>query len=83
MQKIFRWLGIILGSLVGLILLAVLGLYVSTSIRLNKTYSVQPETITIPSDPASIERGRHVAVIRMCTECHGADLAGRMFSMIQ
>ncbi len=79
MRKFFKWLGIILGSLVGLILLAVLGLYVNTSIRLNKTYSVQPETIAIPSDPASIERGRHVAVIRMCTECHGADLAGRMF----
>lgn len=79
MRTFFKWLGIVLSSLVGLILLAVLGLYVSTNIRLNKIYTVQVETITIPSDPASIERGRHVAVIRMCTECHGANLAGRMF----
>jgi mono/diheme cytochrome c family protein len=79
MRNIFKWLGIVLGSLVGLILLVVLGLYAITSIRLNKTYSVQAETIAIPSDPESIELGKHVAVIRMCTECHGSDLSGRVF----
>ncbi len=76
MRKFFKRLGIILGSLVGLILV---GLYISTNVRLNKTYTVQAVTITIPSDPASIERGQHVAVIRMCTECNGANLAGRIF----
>jgi len=79
MRKFFKWFGIVLGILLGLVVLIVAGLYLNTSVRLNKTYSVQTETITIPTDPASIERGRHVAVIRLCTECHGADMSGRVF----
>ena len=79
MRKFFKWFGIVLGILLGLVVLIVAGLYLNTSVRLNKTYSVQTETITIPTDPASIERGQHVAVIRLCTECHGADMSGRVF----
>lgn len=79
MRAFFKWLGIVLGSLVGLILLAVLGLYVSTNIRLNKIYTVQVETITIPSDPASIERGRQWVASGDCMYCHGSDLAGTAF----
>lgn len=78
MRKFFKWLGIVLGSLVGLILLAIAGLYISTSLRLNKTYTVQVETIAIPSDPASIERGKQW-VSSECLHCHGNDLAGTAF----
>jgi mono/diheme cytochrome c family protein len=64
--------------LVGLILLTVAGLYINTSIRLNKTYNIQAETIHIPTDSASIERGRQW-VESECTHCHGSDLAGTAF----
>lgn len=79
MRKFFKWLGIIFGSLIGLILLAALGLYLNTSIRLNKTYTVQAETINIPSDPASIERGKQWVESGACKYCHGSDLAGAAF----
>lgn len=79
MRKFFKWLSIILGSLVGLILLVILGLYVSTSVRLNRIYSVQAETITIPADPASIERGKQWVSSGDCMYCHGSDLAGTPF----
>lgn len=79
MRKFFKWLGIILGGLVGLILIALFGSYVSASVRLNKTYSVQAETITIPSDLASIERGKRWVISGNCIYCHGSDLAGTPF----
>lgn len=79
MRKFFKWLGIVLGSLIGLILLAVAGLTISASIRLNKTYSVQADPITIPSDSASIERGRQWVTSGDCMYCHGSDLAGTAF----
>ena len=78
MRKFFKWLGIILGSLIGLILLAGLGLYISTNIKMQKTYAVQVEIVTIPSDSASIERGR-LWVASECTHCHGLNLAGTAF----
>jgi mono/diheme cytochrome c family protein len=79
MRKFFKWLGIILGSLVGLILLAALGLYLNSSIRLNKTYTVQAETIAIPTDAASIERGKQWVESGACKYCHGSDLSGTAF----
>ena len=79
MRKFFKWLGIILGSLVGLILLTVLGLYLNTNVRLNKTYTVQAETIAIPTDSASIERGKQWVESGACKYCHGDDLSGTAF----
>jgi mono/diheme cytochrome c family protein len=76
MRKFFKWLGVVLGSLVGLVLLLLSGFYISGSIRLNKSYAVPLETITIPADAASIERGEHWVASGACIHCHGSDLAG-------
>ena len=78
MKKFFKWLGIILASLIGLIVLIVLGLAFKGNSKLKKTYDVQAETITIPTDAASIARGEHW-VKAECIGCHGADLSGGPF----
>jgi cytochrome c553 len=74
MKKFFKWFGIILGSLLGLVILFVLYFYLSINSRLNKTYSVQVAEITISSDSASVERGRHRAML--CQGCHGENFSG-------
>src|SRR5512139_2276716 len=79
MRKFFKWLGIALGSLAGLILLILLGFFISASIRLNKTYSVHAEEVTIPTDPKSIARGKQWVTSGVCMYCHGSDLAGTSF----
>jgi mono/diheme cytochrome c family protein len=79
-MRALRWIGIGVLSLVGLLLVAVIAVYIISSMRLNKTYQITAETITIPSDAASIERGRHLATsIGQCVDCHGDNLAGREF----
>lgn len=75
MKKISKWVGIVLGSLVGLLLLTGVVLYFIGDARLNKTYDFPPSNIVLPTDEASIEYGKH-RVESLCQGCHGADLSG-------
>jgi len=48
---------------------------------MGKTYPTKVETVAVPSDPAALERGRHlVAAVGKCTDCHGENLAGKVIS---
>lgn len=75
MKKVIRMIGILLGSFVGLILLAGMTLYVIGNASLNKTYDFPPSNLTIPTDAASIEYGKQ-RVKFFCVGCHGEDLGG-------
>jgi mono/diheme cytochrome c family protein len=70
-----KWLGIILGGFLGLLLIAALGLYAKTRMQFNKIYHVQVESVVIPTNADSIEHGKHLAAF-LCMECHGEDLGG-------
>lgn len=67
--------------LVVLVLVLLAGVYGFSSRRLTRAFPAgRAETIAVPTDPAAIERGKHlVRVVSKCTECHGADLGGRQF----
>jgi hypothetical protein len=78
-RKIFKWIGIVLGSLIGLLVVSFIVLYTIGSIKWNELhgkYDVPVETITVPTDQASIARGEHIATIRMCRDCHTETLSG-------
>ncbi len=77
MRKALKWIGIILGVLAGLALVGLAGLYVLSEQKLNQTYTLPADNVPIPTDPAAIERGRHLAtVVFQCNNCHAEDLAG-------
>ena len=76
-MKILKWIGIVLGSLIGLIVIIAVGVYLSVEMRLNKTYDVPAETIAIPSDAPALARGKHWATV-YCSDCHGANLGGNV-----
>ncbi|MGD8406128.1 MAG: c-type cytochrome [Anaerolineales bacterium] len=78
MKKVLKWIGVVLGGLIGVIIFAVLGLSLRANARLNKTYQIQPETVTIPADLESIAEGERLASF-YCTGCHGTDLGGTDF----
>jgi len=75
MRKVFKWVAIVIGAVIGLIVLAVAGIAINTNARMNRTYDRQPEAVTIPTDATSVEHGRKWAAV-YCTGCHGEDLAG-------
>jgi mono/diheme cytochrome c family protein len=76
MLKVLKWIGIGLGGLLGLALLAVLVIHFIYGARMERRYAIPPEAIAIPADAASIERGRRLVVAAQCQDCHGEDLAG-------
>jgi mono/diheme cytochrome c family protein len=83
-RKFLKWIGIVLGSLIGLLVLAFVVLYIVGTVRWNKlhgTYEVPVETVTIPADQASIARGGHIATIRICKECHTENWSGQFDSV--
>lgn len=77
MQKVLRWIGIVLGALVALVVIAAIFVYVRSNMILNKQYTAPEDKITIPTDAAAIERGRYLAnYVSVCVDCHGAKLEG-------
>lgn len=77
-KKILKWIGIGLGVIVVLVLIAAGVMYFRGQARFNQTYAVQVENVAIPSDAASLERGKHFVTL-MCSGCHGENLAGTDF----
>ncbi len=75
MKRVLKWVGIVVGSLIGLILLSALVLFVKARTEFGAKYPTQVESITIPADAASIEHGKHLATF-LCMECHRDDLSG-------
>lgn len=79
MRKILKWIGIVLGSLVTLLVIAFVVLVVVGGAKANKTYAVDVKTVSIPTGAAAVERGKHLAIIFTCTKCHTATLAGEVY----
>ena len=80
MQKAFKWIGILLGSALILILVFLGIIYIISSSKLDKTFEVPTETVVIPTDSASLAEGKYLATaIAKCIDCHGSDFGGKVF----
>ena len=75
-RKFFRIIGITLGCLVTILIIAYGAIYLRVSSRINKKYDVKAETIEVNYDSASLVSGERLVAIRACRECHGKDLSG-------
>ena len=78
-KKILKWTGIILGCLVLIVIAFYAVAYFNVKSRADKVYAVNLQQLIIPDDSASYEMGKHIAEIRGCLECHGANLGGKVF----
>jgi len=79
LKKILKWIGIVLGGLLGLLVLAGVALYLLGSAKLNKKYEVPVKAVAMPADAQSVERGKHLATIFICTRCHTDNLGGQVY----
>ena len=75
MKNVLKWIGIVVGSVVGLVLVAGFVMFLVGNARLNKTYDFPPSELVLPTDEASLEQGKH-RVESLCAGCHGPDLSG-------
>ena len=76
MKRILKWIGIAVGGLVGIIVVALAVLYVWGSSKINTTYEINVIPVAIPAIAGSPEDGWPLAMVRLCQECHGDKLQG-------
>jgi cytochrome c553 len=77
-----RTVGRVIVVLALLIVGVVIAIAVMSKRILANRFEVTPGAVTVPSDSASIERGRHLAsAIGKCVACHGEDLGGQAMEM--
>lgn len=76
MKRILKYFGYFLGAVVLLAGVGVAAVYVLSGNKLGRTYQVAVKPVTVPTDAATLLRGRHIAETRGCIDCHGADLGG-------
>lgn len=79
MKKIGRWLGVGLVVVVGLLVVLSGVVYFVSEARMNATYTIEVEAVPIPTGATAVAYGKHVATIRNCIECHGENLAGKIY----
>lgn len=77
-MKSIRFLAKLLLVLVVLAGIALALVYWRTNAILAQHIDVNEAPLAIPTDAEAIARGEHFAVTRGCTDCHGADLGGRV-----
>jgi mono/diheme cytochrome c family protein len=63
----------------GLVVVTAAVVYGVSEYRMNRSYDVSLAAVAIHADEETVARGRHIAVIRGCVDCHGDDLAGKLF----
>src|SRR5688572_5374443 len=76
----WRVIGLVLAG-VGLVLIATaVAIYFVSENKLGRTLSVPTENVPVPTDTSAIQRGQHLAAaVGVCIDCHGTNLAGKVF----
>ena len=79
MKSILKWMGFILGALVGILILANIILFALGEKRLKKVYIVPIQTVSIPTNADSLVEGKRIFQYRGCEACHGEQLQGLVY----
>jgi mono/diheme cytochrome c family protein len=76
-KRILKWFGIGFGGFIAAVLLAALSLFLLGGSRTSRTYDIPPEGVVVPTDAASVARGKHLLeAVTPCSECHADDYSG-------
>ncbi len=77
MKRVLKWLGIGVGVLISLGVLAAAGVYVLSERAIHRQYDVPLSSIVVPKDADSLVRGKRLATIHGCfNSCHGKRMEG-------
>ena len=79
MRSMMKRLAWILVGVISLAIIVGLILFGMGQNRLNTTYQVEPEMISIPTDPGLLAEGKRIFQYRGCEACHGENLEGVVY----
>lgn len=78
MQRLMRRVLRAAAVLLVVVVVAAIFVYWRSNHLLAQRIVINEPALTIPTDAAAIAQGKRLARLRGCTECHGADLGGRV-----
>lgn len=67
-----------LGALIVVIILLVAFVFARSELALHKSWKIEEAALAVPTGDEPVARGEHLAITRGCTDCHDADLGGRV-----
>jgi mono/diheme cytochrome c family protein len=77
MLKVLKWIGVGLAGLVLIVVAAAAYVLIAGGSKASATVTVPADTVVVPTDSASLARGRHlVDAITKCADCHRDDFGG-------
>lgn len=79
MKKALKITGFTIALLLTLLVVFATAIYLITQQHWNTTYELSNQPVEVSDDPEVLEQGRHLLTIRGCFDCHGENLAGRIF----
>jgi len=79
MPRLAKWIGYGIATVGLLFIVIVCAAWSISEYKVTRTLTIADEAIPVPTDSASVTRGRHLArAVAKCAECHGEDLGGRV-----
>jgi cytochrome c553 len=79
MKRFIRWAGLSLAGLATVVVSVALGGFAASEVVFRQSFPKAPGHVSAARDPGAVERGRRVALLNGCHDCHGADFTGLMF----
>jgi mono/diheme cytochrome c family protein len=80
MPTLFKVCGLIVAGLALAFAAASGAVYFISENRLTEKVDTPAESIAVPTDITSVQRGQHLAsAVAVCVDCHGPNLAGKVF----
>ncbi len=76
MKPVLKWVGIVVASIAGLLVLTAAYVFIASQRMLDRSYTIRPSPLHAPVTAAAIARGAHLVLVSTCTDCHGKDLTG-------
>ena len=78
-RRVLVWAARLVGVVVAIAAVGVGVAYGVTARRFATPFVVPQHELAVAPDPSLVARGRHLAQVRGCTDCHGEQLGGRAF----
>src|SRR6266536_577076 len=80
MPGFLRVIALVVVGLLLVLVVAAVAVYAISESKLNRTLSVPTESVAVPTDTTSVQRGQHLAAsVATCIDCHGPTLGGKIF----
>jgi cytochrome c553 len=79
MKRLLKWAGLGLAGIVALLLVVIGGALAVSEAMIRWPAEKPTVRLVAASDPGAVERGRRVAKLNGCHDCHGKNLEGQLF----